>query len=58
MLQRGVGKTMEVYDRTTNAMQMPIDKDSDGSGPAPHDLIEREVVKLFVGHRGSPAMRP
>lgn len=56
MLERRIRQVVEIRDRASDAMQMPVDEDTDGAWPALHDLVERKIVDTIAdfGHGDPP----
>jgi len=50
MFVRRIDEPMEVGNRTTNAVQLPIDKHTHRPGPAPHDLVQRQIIEFPIMH--------
>jgi hypothetical protein len=54
VLTGGVGQVIEARDRTADAVKAAVDEDANGAGPARHDLVQRQALKLGLRHKWSP----
>jgi len=49
---RRVCETVEIGDRTSDAMQLPVDEHANGSRPDAHDFVQRQAINGLakIGH--------